>query len=84
VGKPSLEKGCDSIEVFGRALHFGLDLLSKGTVRVCKIVYVNGHLMTCLSRSLRESSQAAEGLQLRSVLSKLKCPVLVASEMSGC
>ncbi len=59
VGKPSLEKRRDAIEVFGRALHFDLDLLSKNTVRIGKIVYVNGHPMTCLPRGFGKSPRAA-------------------------
>ena len=59
VGKPSLEKRRDAIEVFGRALHFNLDLLSESTVRIGKIVYVNGHPVTCLLCGFGRSPRAA-------------------------
>jgi hypothetical protein len=49
VDKPGLEKRRDTIQVCGRAHYFGFDLLSKGTIRICEILHVDGHQMTYLS-----------------------------------
>jgi len=53
-----LEKRRDAIEVFGRGAAFNLDLLSESTVRIGKIVYVNG-ASDDLSVSASKTSRAA-------------------------
>ena len=57
MGKPSLEKCRNAIEIIGHALHFVLNLLLKSTVCIGEIAWVNWHPMTCLSRWVQNGKQ---------------------------